>query len=131
MSRLQHWPRLLDQYVDAARARQFEWGTHDCVTFAAGAVRAITGRDVGLPAWGSALQAERALQALGGLRAAVTSRMGPAMEPAHAQRGDVLLLQQEGRDVLAVCMGHVWAAPGADGVVFGPAAEAVAAWRVN
>lgn len=129
--RIQNWPRVLDEYVQAARCRPFAWGAHDCCTFAAGAVQAITGRAVALPAYVGVRQALRALQARGGLLAAVRGQLGPMQAPARARRGDVLLLWQAGRDVLAVNLGHAWAAPGAQGLVFGPAAEAVAAWRVD
>lgn len=129
--RIQNWPRALDEYVQAARCRPFAWGAHDCCTFAAGAVQAITGRAVALPAYVGVRQALRALQTRGGLLAAVRGQLGPMQAPARARRGDVLLLWQAGRDVLAVSLGHAWAAPGAQGLVFGPAADAVAAWRVD
>lgn len=129
--RIPHWPRVLDEYVQAARGRPFAWGAHDCCTFAAGAVQAITGRAIALPAYVGVRQALRALQARGGLLAAVRGQLGPMQAPARARRGDVLLLWQAGRDVLAVNLGHAWAAPGADGLVFGPTDDAVAAWRVD
>lgn len=129
--RIQNWPRVLDEYVQAARCRPFAWGVHDCCTFAAGAVQAITGRVIELPSYVGVRQALRALRARDGLMEAVSAQLGLMRAPCHAKRGDALLLRQAGRDVLAVSLGHAWAAPGADGLVFGPAAEAVAAWRVD
>lgn len=129
--RLPNWPRLLDEYVDAARLQPFGWGALDCATFAAGAVRAITGRAVPMPAWCGRRDAVDVLRRLGGLRAATCQRLGDMQPAAVARRGDVLLLQQHGRDLLAVCMGHAWAAPGRYGLAFGPAHEALGAWRID
>lgn len=129
--RLPHWPRLLDEYVDAARLQPFGWGALDCCTFAAGAVQAITGRAVPLPAWSGRRDAVDVLRRLGGLRAATCQRLGDMQPAAVARRGDVLLLQQQGRDLLAVCMGHAWAAPGRNGLAFGPMSEALCAWRID
>lgn len=129
--RLPNWPRLLDEYVDAARLQPFGWGALDCATFAAGAVWAITGRAVPMPAWGGRRDAVDVLRRLGGLRAATCQRLGDMQPAAVARRGDVLLLQQHGRDLLAVCIGHAWAAPGRYGLAFGPVQEALGAWRID
>lgn len=128
--RLPNWPHRLQRYVDAHRATPFAWGAHDCARFAAGAVRAITGWEVKLPAYVGALQAARVLQGLA-LADAVDARLGPRQAPAVARRGDVLLLVQQRGPVLAVCLGHLWAAPGPDGLAFGPASDAVASWKVG
>lgn len=129
--RLPHWPRLLDEYVDAARLQPFGWGALDCCTFASGAVQAITGRAVPLPAWSGRRDAVDVLRRLGGLRAATTAQLGPVQAPALAQRGDVVLLRQRGRSLLGVCLGHAWAAPGRYGLAFGPMSEALCAWRID
>lgn len=129
--RLPNWPHLLAAYIDATRSLAFAWGVHDCCTFAAGAVLAITGRMVSMPAWADRREAVATLRRLGGLRAAATAAMGPMQPPARAQRGDVVLLCQRGRSLLGVCLGHVWAAPGAAGLAFGPMDEALGAWKVG
>jgi hypothetical protein len=46
MSRIDHWRKALDAYVDAHRHKPFAWGTNDCWTFAGGLVEAITGDNV-------------------------------------------------------------------------------------
>lgn len=129
--RLPNWPHLLAAYIDATRFLVFRWGANDCCTFTAGAVLAITGRAVPLPAWSGRRDAVTTLRRMGGLRAATTAQLGPMQAPAHAQRGDVVLLCQRGRSLLGVCLGHVWAAPGAGGLAFGPMTEALGAWRVG
>jgi len=128
--RLPNWPHLLAAYIDATRSLVFAWGMHDCCTFAAGSVLAITGRMVPLPAWSGRRDAVATLRSLGGLPAATTAQLGAMRAPAHAQRGDVVLLRQRGRSLLGVCLGHVWAAPGAAGPAFGPLGAALGAWKV-
>jgi hypothetical protein len=44
--RFQDWPARLEAYFDAARQTPFEWGRADCLHFAMGVVKELTGRDV-------------------------------------------------------------------------------------
>ncbi len=46
MSRLPGWRGRLMGYVARERARPFAYGSADCALFAAGAVAAVTGRDI-------------------------------------------------------------------------------------
>lgn len=45
MSRVSDWEMRLSAYIADKREEPFAWGRHDCCTFAAGAVEAITGQD--------------------------------------------------------------------------------------
>ena len=45
MSRIGPWETALLEYIASVRREPFAWGTHDCCTFSAGAVEAITGED--------------------------------------------------------------------------------------
>ena len=45
MHRLPDWEERLAAYLEPLRTRPFEWGAHDCCTFTAGAVEAMTGVD--------------------------------------------------------------------------------------
>lgn len=122
------WPERLAAHIEEARLRPFEWGRHDCVRFAAGAVEAVLGTPPDLPHWGSVREAARALRAVGGMAAGLDQRF--ARRPlAMAARGDLVLLA-DGR-LVAVCVGSVWAAPGTHGLMFGPMASAQAAWGVD
>ena len=132
LARLPDWPLRLAAYIEAARPVQFAWAVHDCCTWAAGAVEAITGSRVPLPLYDGQRSAARLLRAMGGLQVAVMDVLGSPVAPALARRGDVVLLEQlPGRPALAVCVGHAWAAPGLYGLAFGPMAEACAAWRIG
>jgi hypothetical protein len=136
--RLQDWPARLDAYVEAHRKTCFAWGAHDCVTFAAGAIAAITGSDPlqGLT-WGSAGGALRQLELEGGILAAVTRRLGDPIPPAMCQRGDLLLMPMDftsgevSRESLAVCLGHCCAAPGRVALQFMPCTSALYGWPVG
>ena len=84
----------------------FVWGVHDCCTFCADAVQAITGVDVMgtlRQRYQSAFEALALTQELGGLQAAVSSVLGEPCSPALCTVGDVLLLRNEGREVVALC----------------------------
>lgn len=134
LQRLPDWPSRLDDYVSACSGIAFAWGRHDCALFAAGAVLAITGTAVPLPAWRDRRAALRVIAKAGGLDVAVSQYLPPLVSPLLAQRGDVLLVRAtadgEG-PALAVCLGHVWAAPGASTINYGDPSGAVKAWRVG
>ena len=129
MSRLQDWPSRLAAYVDKAYTLPFEWGRHDCSTFVAGAVEAMTGERPELPAYTDAREAAELLAAEP-LLDRVRAIYGPPIAPAFAQRGDIALVDIDGRASLAVCVGDFFAGPGTDGLVMVPRAVAIAAWRI-
>lgn len=137
MSRVEHWERKLLDVVEAARPRAFAWGQHDCVTFTAECVTAITGTDplADLPPWSSATGAMRTIEAVGGLEAALTERFGDPIAPAFAQRGDLGLLEADRSPItgvtLAVCVGEWWVAPAQRGLARLPLDAINAAWRVG
>lgn len=137
LHRLPDWPERLAAYLAQQRPRQFAWGVNDCAGFAAGAVLAITGRQVLPVQWASMADAARQLRALGGLQAAVDKVLPRLPSPALAQRGDVVLVSVPVRDGrprrqwLAVVDGLVYWGPGAIGLQSGPMQAAVCAWGVG
>lgn len=118
----------------AQRMREpFAWGAHDCCLFAADAVLALTGQDHAAGLRGTytdAMGAVRVLQQLGGLRA-VAGRVGPRVAPLGARVGDVGLVAHADRELLAVCVGDVWLAPGPHGLGATPLGDAICAWSVH
>lgn len=90
----------LIRFLDSRMRTPFAWGprAHDCVSAAALAVEAMTGRfwlaDLGV-SWSSERGAARVLRRLGGLEAAVDGVL-TAIAPAQALRGDVGLVRAEG-----------------------------------
>lgn len=132
MPRVQDWPERLSAYIVASLPRPHAWGSHDCVTFARGAVQAVTGGTIDLPAlWTDQATAERALAALGGLAAAVDTVLTRHASVHQAQRGDIALVCLPGRDpwIAVIFDGLVWA-PTATGLASCPIAMATAVWKV-
>ncbi|WP_380787229.1 DUF6950 family protein [Sphingomonas sp. R86521] len=77
-------------FVAGRTTLPFDWKRNDCVRYAAGAVLAQTGVDPlrGVIRWGTARGAVRVLDRMGGMEAAVSSRL-TAIAPAMAARGDI------------------------------------------
>ena len=155
--RLEAWPERLAAFIESRRRRPFAWGEHDCVVFAADAVRELTGVDhlsEFRGRYATARAAAKLLRDVGQLDAAVTARLGPAVAPRAAQRGDVVLLDLSGASAshasaatdasegaermeppgvgaaLGICLGAVIAAPGPEGLQFLPLRRVQCAWHV-
>jgi hypothetical protein len=134
MTRRQDWPERLAEYVEARIDSPFAWGTNDCVTFAMDAVQLMTGVDPIASirgTWDSPLAAVQAMEPFGGTaRGVVTAFMGESIDPRTARRGDVVLVENGGREVTAVCIGSHAAGPGVEGLLMVPMVDAIAAWEV-
>lgn len=131
--------RAFAALIRDARRKPFEWGTHDCVLFAAAAIRARTGREalaeLGIePTWSTALQATSAIVAAGGLRAAFTQLFGEPVSALQACPGDIALIADPehplSRELLAVVHSGMVLAPSAAGLAAVPLSAVRAAWRV-
>jgi hypothetical protein len=116
--RRQDWPQRLAEFNVSRRRMPFTWGGNDCVTLAADWIEQATGTDpiADIRGWTDALSAARTIEALGGLEAAITARLGEPIPPAFARRGDVVLLDIAGRETVGVVV---------------PMGVALAAWRVG
>lgn len=119
--------------IDRMRA-PLAWGrqANDCVSFAAGAALAQTGRDFleDAPTWSTELGARKVLARLGGLEAAVDARLR-SIAPAKAQRGDIALVEQASGPGLMVVEGDSLIGPGAAGAVRRPRADMLRAWSLD
>jgi hypothetical protein len=128
LRRVDGWPERLDAYVASVRSRPFDWSENNCAKFAAGAVFAVTGEM--LYRCTNHADLVRELRKHRGLQAAVSHYL-PVVEVEFARRGDLLLMRNDDRRWLAVCLGAYAAGPGASGVAFAPALDAVVAWKVG
>lgn len=128
--RPQDWPEQLAAFWRARRSMPFAWGSNDCCTLAADWVLRMTGTDPILRVWDDAHSAAVTLHSLGGMQAAVTERMGEPIDWMLAQRGDIVMMNLDGRDTLAVVMGEFAIAPGESGARLVPMGHSVCAWRV-
>lgn len=127
------WPQRLGDYVESRRSTPFEYGTHDCCRFAAGAVIAMTGHNyMAAFDYKNGLGAERLIRRAGTLDALVNRTLGEPVHPSQAGRGDVVLADLERGSTLGVCLGEtcVFAAEPA-GLAFHPRAVIRLAWRTE
>ncbi len=130
--RHEDWPTRLNAAIDAARQRPFDWEQHNCATFAADCVHAMTG--VALHSHFAALHedmrtAVRSSEQLENEVAIVLWDCARVL-PAYAQRGDVVLVRNAGRVAIGICCGVSVASVGEKGVEFLAMREALCAWRV-
>lgn len=115
MHRYPDWEARLAAYLEPLRVRPFEWGRHDCCTFAAGAVEAMTGVDP-MPEfrgrYSTAIGSARALRRHGaGELDATLDRKFAQVAPAMAHRGDVIM----SGGLLGICLGPFLVAVGRQG----------------
>lgn len=95
IERLPDWEQRLHDYVAALEGAPFQWGKLDCALFAAGAVLAQTGVDLAAAFRGRYRTAGGSVRALrrfgaGTLEATIAAAL-PAIEPAFARRGDIVM----------------------------------------
>lgn len=123
----------LDRFL-AERARMpFAWGSaaNDCISFYAAAARAMADHDPieGLK-WSSEIGAARVIRRLGGLAAAVSSRMTP-VAPAFAMRGDAAAVEHPEHGLsLMLVEGETLVAPGERGLERHPRSAMIFAWTL-
>lgn len=128
------WPQRLAAYIEQHRHTPFQWGTHDCCRFAAGAVEAMTGTDpmIGFD-YGNATGAMRLIKKAGSLDVLLHQVLGePLPAVAQARCGDVVIADINSGAAVGICLGRtcVFAAEPA-GLVFGPRMAVRAAWRID
>ena len=136
IARREDWPSRLAAALEAARDKPFQWGTHDCALWAADVILAMTGVDVAAAYRGAYTDEASAREAMlridgGGLRAIGNRAFGPALNNVFmAQRGDVALVEIDGREAAGIVLGATVAVPGPRGLQFAPLDSIVAAWAV-
>jgi len=130
--RLPDWQLRLAEFGQARASMPFAWASNDCCTFAADAVKAITGEDLrdAFPAYGGAIAAARAIEEGGGLQRLASQFLGVPVGPKMAAVGDVVLVLNADREMLAICNGTSALAPGECGMVLVSMEAALAAWRI-
>lgn len=135
MKRFDDWERRLSDAIDARRFTSLDWGKHDCVTFAAECVKAMTGCALIDPTWSSEDEATDQLDKAGGLIQAVTSVLGDPLRVAQgAMRGDVAVIAwRDGgnRAALGIVVGPSVVAIGELGLTFIPRDMIRVAWAVG
>jgi len=110
----------------------FAWGSNDCCCFAAAAVELLTGVNptVGVATYASEIGAAKLIARAGDLKALASQYLGEPVSPLMAGVGDVVLVVNEGREMLAVCNGVNAMAPLESRMVALGIGAATAAWKI-
>lgn len=129
------WDVALYDITVAAMARPHEWGVHDCITFGADCVLAMTGEDLIADLRGSydsALSAAKIVKTAGfdSLREMIAARL-PEIDVMQARRGDVVLCDGPAGEFLGVVTGHMCIGPSQAGLQHVSLAQAFCAFRVG
>lgn len=131
--RQQNWAIALQNQITQFNDKPFAWGTHDCCTFTADCVLAMTSVDKMAKyrkRYKSMFGAIRKLRRAGGLNAAITAELGEPKQAAYAKRGDVVYFRSLLGDTAGICLGSKIAAPSLKGIAYIPMSEAILAWSV-
>lgn len=127
------WPQRLADYIERHRHTEFQWGTHDCCRFAAGAVEAMTDRDpMATFTYRNEIGAMRLIRQAGSLEVLLHRTLGhPLQTVAEARRGDVVLSDLDNGPTVGIVCGRVSAFAAPVGVLFVPTDKARMAWRID
>lgn len=104
--RKSYWPRLLAEYLDSCRGRTFKWGELDCVAFASGGIKAITGKDYmeSIESYDSKEGADFVLEELG-VKDVVELADLLLTRVKFPRRGDIVCREFEYGKTLGICAG--------------------------
>lgn len=135
MEKVMGWEIALADTMTERLKIPHKWGEHDCVTFAADCVQAMTGEDVLgdlRGSYDSPLSAARVLRQMDctTLGDAVATML-PEILPADARRGDVVLCWSDDHDFLAVVERRAAVGPGPHGTVHIPLIQVKRAFRIG
>lgn len=132
------WPLLFEVYLERHRDTPFAWGTHDCATFALDWLDCV--REDLTPQIDALRMTMDYRTGSGALNRLGEQHLHDAVDAwdnltpvavQYAQRGDVVLVDLDGRHSLCLVVGDGNAAgPGTAGLEFVPMSAARAAWRV-
>lgn len=121
-------------FIAERASMPFAWGSeaNDCISYAAGAIKAQTGKNPLRKAprlrWKTEAGAGRVIGRHGGIEAAIDARMTP-VRPTMAKRGDLALVR--GVRCVMVVEGDTLVGPGPNGEVRLPRAAMVKAWSAE
>lgn len=133
--RKENWQAEYHRAIATAQLLPFQWGVHDCVTFAAYLVDAISDLDVTARfkakyRWTNQGEAARLILAAGSLQALVTEFMGPPISWVNLSLGDALMAFNNGKEIVCIHDGHNLIAPADKGLMSVPLSSAICGWRI-
>jgi hypothetical protein len=124
------WLDKMWETIEAHEGRAFAWGVDDCCLFAARVYDAMhdTHHAEALAArYHDEASALEYIETQGGIGPAVCEYLGE-MRRTRPMRGDVVLVENAGREMLGICTGRAVAALGPDGPVTLPKASVMGVW---
>ncbi len=133
MKRLDDWRHRLTAYMAASARRPFRMGRHDCSLFAAGAVKAMTGKDIargfrGYRTYKGGLK--KARQKGFKDHVAIFASHFEEVPIALARLGDVAVIETEEGPAVGIVQGeHIYTAA-QEGLALMPLLSAARAFRV-
>ena len=141
LTRLEHWPSALSDYLLRTEGVRFRYGVQDCGLFVAGAIHAMTGVDVvaNLRGYDNRKEAFKRIAALCGhpTMEAVSVHLAalygiPEVPVLCAQRGDAVMLRSGRRSSLGIVAMHGTEilTPYRDGLLRLPLSHARRAWHI-
>lgn len=128
-----NWLPRLSSVISRAQHTPFAWGKHDCCLFACDCAVAIAGIDPAAQYRGrysTEIGAKRALTKNHGSLEAAFDACFQRIDPAFAQRGDLVLIEDDlGRSAGVVWSNGIWSvSPSGTGIVN---LTPLIAWRVE
>ncbi len=134
-NRKPNWPTLLGHFFYQNADRPFVWGEWDCCLFAADAIKEITGQDFASELRGKyddAFGAARLIHPHRDLCGLVTELLPDNSEISiqQAQRGDLAVIENQGRQCAAIFWGRGVFAATETGLVQLPNTSIIKAWRI-
>lgn len=129
--RKENWPRLLETYILQNKDVPFAWGTNDCWQFSIKGVAEISDKDLtSLFNYKTIKEAAKLMDDHGGMMEAANKYFGQSKSVLLAQRGDVVCLSNEGRELLGICIGELSAFVAESGIIMQPTLNCEKAWSV-
>lgn len=128
------WEQALQDEFFLARNRQFEWGYNDCALFCARCVERTTGSRVVSRikkqfVWTNKSQGLKLL-AKNDFRDMVSEILGPSVPANLCKAGDVMLVHNDGQEVLGMHEGHFVVGVSEYGIDKIPLENAICGWSI-
>lgn len=133
MQRRDDWRSQLTAYIVAQMRAPFAYGRNDCALFAAGAVKAMTGKDLarGFRGYRSLKEGHQKLKDKGfGDHIALVESLLPEVSVSFAQAGDIAVVNDRDGPALGVVQGEAIYVLRRDGIGLVDLLKAERAFRV-
>lgn len=133
LRRIPDWRYRLMDYCTRRQRQIFEWGTFDCCTFFADAIKCVTGVDVlegHRGKWNDEASAKRYLvETWGDMHSGLDAVLGDAVDIEDAEIGEIILMSDHRYTCAGLCLGKLTAFVDEGGVRYYRTADCARAWR--